>query len=83
MRVGVCVSAAVVSVAMSACSIVPPMPPDFALPMQEILLRTACELQEALISLDTPEYRRFKPHLWSISVQLLPRVDTGVAVSGG
>jgi hypothetical protein len=66
------------------CSgIIPDVPPDFALPVQEILLHTACELQGALISLDTPEFERFKPRQWLITVSLTPKVDTNVNASAG
>lgn len=59
------------------------MPPDFALPIQEILLRTTCELKEALSSLQLPEYQRFNPRQWVINVSLQPKVDTNVNFSGG
>jgi hypothetical protein len=75
--------AAIIGSLSGACSIIPSLPPDFALPVQDILLHTACELQEALISLDTPEFKRFKARQWSIAVSLQPRVDTGLNVSGG
>jgi hypothetical protein len=80
-RIGVMVSAAILA---GACSnLVPDLPPDFALPMQEILLQAACELQYALRVLDVPEYQRFKARKWLIAVTLQPKVDTDLALSLG
>jgi hypothetical protein len=67
----------------AACSIIPDLPPDFALPVQEILLQSACELQEALQELDTPEYKRFKARQWLVAVSLTPKVDTDLAPGVG
>ncbi|WP_141688383.1 hypothetical protein [Bradyrhizobium paxllaeri] len=69
---------------VSGCSaIIPEVPPDFALPVQEILTHTACELQGAFRLLDRPEYRRFHAKRWFVTVTLAPKVDTNVNVSGG
>ena len=61
----------------SACSnLIGDLPPDFALPMQEILLQTACELQDALWYLSNKEYSKFRAPYWLISVALNPKTDT-------
>jgi hypothetical protein len=75
---------ALLALSASACSaIIPDVPPDFALPVREILLHTACELQQALASLDTPEFRRFKARQWLITVALTPKTDTNLNLSAG
>jgi hypothetical protein len=66
------------------CSaIIPDVPPDLALPVQEILTHTACELQGAFRSLDRQEYTRFHAKRWLVTVTLAPKVDTNVNISGG
>jgi hypothetical protein len=77
-------SLAFVAVFVSGCSaIIPDVPPDFALPVQEILQQTACELQRAFQYLDQPEYSRFHAKRWLVTVSLAPKVDTDLNVSGG
>jgi hypothetical protein len=76
----------VLSVAFSVgdCSnLVPDLPPDFALPMQEILLQTACELQYAFRVLDAPQYEKFRAKKWLIAITLQPKVDTDLALGLG
>lgn len=83
MRVGG-VSAVGAIVLLGGCSIIPDVPPDFALPVQEILHHTACELQRAfqILSRD-PTYKRFKAGHWLVTIALTPKVDTDANVSGG
>jgi hypothetical protein len=77
-------SIAFVAVFASGCSaIIPDVPPDFALPVQEILQQTACELQRAFQYLDQPEYSRFHAKRWLVTVSLAPKVDTDLNISGG
>jgi hypothetical protein len=71
-------SALAVSIFISACSVLPDMPPDFALPVHEILLHSSCELQDAFKSLTAPEFNRFKPRQWLINMSLTPKVDTEI-----
>lgn len=69
---------------LGACAVIPDIPPDFTLPVQEILAVTACDLQDAFYSLESShEYARFKPRQWLVTVLLLPKVDTDLTASGG
>ena len=66
------------------CAIMPDLPPDWALPMQEILLHTACELQFALNGVDgASDPKRFDPRGWTIKVTLNPRVDADIQPGAG
>jgi len=66
--------------ACGGCGFLNPMaPPDFALPMQEIVVHAACELQFALRSLDAPEYARFNARNWLVTVTINPKTDADVA----
>src|SRR5262245_59211223 len=68
----------------AACAIVPDFPPDWALPMQEILLHTTCELQQALRDIDGLTNRKqFDPGGWTIKVTLNPKVDLDIAPGAG
>lgn len=69
---------------LGGCSIIPDVPPDFALPVQEILQHTSCELQHAFRVLSSdPAYRRFKAGQWLVTIALTPKVDTDANASGG
>jgi hypothetical protein len=58
---------------------VPELPPDWALPMQEILLHTACELQGALRSLNgRTNPKQFDAAGWNIKITLNPKMDADV-----
>jgi hypothetical protein len=74
------VTAAVLAAGFAAngCGMVPDLPYDIALPVQEILLHTACELNDAFRSLNTVEFARFQAGRWLIAVTLTPRVDTEI-----
>jgi len=68
----------------TACAIVPDLPWDWALPMQEILLHTTCELQRALRDIDGFTNRnQFDPRGWTIKVTLNPKVDLDIAPGAG
>src|ERR1700726_3146200 len=69
---------ALISLFSGACSIMPDLPPDLALPMREIVLYSACSLQDALRTFDTPQYKRFNAQKWLITVSLSPKVDLDV-----
>lgn len=58
------------------------MPPDFMLPVQEIVLHSVCELHFALedISVTHPSFLRDP---WAISITLTPKVDTEGALRAG
>jgi hypothetical protein len=68
----------------TACAVVPDLPPDWALPMQEILLHTTCELQQAIRELDGRTNRnQFDARGWTIVVTLNPKVDLDIAPGAG
>jgi hypothetical protein len=77
-------AAALLFTAFGGCSLVPDIPPDFALPVQEILAQTACELQTSFNTLQDSPYRsRFKPGQWLVTVALTPKADIDVNAGGG
>ena len=62
----------------------PDLPPDWALPMQEILLHSACELQWALRDIDQHVKKsHFDARNWKISVTLNPKIDADIQPGGG
>jgi hypothetical protein len=61
----------------AGCAVMPDLPPDWALPMQEILLHSACELQGALRGLDG-RTKNFDAKGWTIKVTLNPKVDADI-----
>lgn len=69
---------------LSACAIMPDLPPDWAMPQQEILLHTACELQLALQGLDgRTNPKQFNARGWTIKVTLNPKVDVDIQPGAG
>jgi hypothetical protein len=67
------------SLSVSGCAIMPDLPPDWALPMQEILLHTACELQDALRDVKGRiDPKQFDAAGWNIKVTLNPKVDADI-----
>ena len=59
------------------CSFAPDIPPDFALPVRDILAQTACELQASFIYLDSyGEFAKFNPKQWLVTINIAPKVDT-------
>ena len=65
-------------IGIGGCSVIPPMPDDFSLPVREILQHSACELRGALIELSKPQYASFKANKWLIAVKLTPKTDGDV-----
>jgi hypothetical protein len=68
----------------SNCAFMPDLPPDWALPMQTIVLHSACELQAALRGLDgrtNPE--QFNARGWIIKVTLNPKMDADFQPGAG
>ena len=62
----------------------PDLPPDWALPMQEILLHSACELQWALRDIDHHVKKsHFDARNWKISITLNPKVDADIQPGAG
>ena len=71
-----------VSLLVAGCAAPPGMPPDFMLPIQEIVLHSVCELHFALkeIAVSHPS---FLEQTWSISITLTPKIDTEGALRAG
>lgn len=71
-------------VSLSACAIMPDLPPDWAMPQEEILLHAACELQAALRGLDgRTNPKQFDAREWTIKVTLNPKVDADIQPGAG
>jgi hypothetical protein len=66
----------------SGCAQVPKMPPDFMLPVREIVLNAACELRASLLEI---KYRHpsFLNHPWTISISVTPKIDSEVSLRAG
>jgi hypothetical protein len=71
------------TIGLTGCALVPDMPPDLALPMKEIVLNSACELQRTLKTFDVPQFARFKARKWLITVALSPKTDTDITPAIG
>jgi hypothetical protein len=72
------------AMAASACAIMPELPPDWALPMEEILLHTSCELQSALRDIDARiKPSHFNARNWKISITLNPKMDADIQPGAG
>jgi len=72
----------VASTLIAGCAVPPGMPPDFMLPVQQIVLHSVCELRFALreISISHPSFLRTN---WAISITLTPKVDTQGTLNAG
>jgi hypothetical protein len=69
---------------LAGCAVVPDVPPDFALPVRDILAQSACELKATFLYLDAePEFARFKAKQWLITINIAPKVDTDLNAGGG
>jgi hypothetical protein len=64
------------------CALTPGMPPDFLLPVQQIVLHAACELHDALRDIRV-SHPSFLKNQWAISVSLTPKIDTEVDLRAG
>jgi hypothetical protein len=72
------------SCGFGGCAIMPDLPPDWALPMQEIVLHTACELQGALRGLNgRVNPKQFDANGWTIKITLNPKVDADIQPGAG
>src|SRR4051794_28586841 len=77
-------SVALLGFAVGGCAMLPDIPPDFVLPVDEILAQAACELRDTLIYLDrSPQLKRFKPREWLITINIAPKVDTNINAAVG
>jgi hypothetical protein len=69
---------------LGGCAIMPDIAPDWALPMREIMLHSACELQEALGTLEhevPPEL--FNARNWKIAITLNPKSEADIVPGAG
>jgi hypothetical protein len=69
------ISAICFCVSIASCSIIPDIPDDSNLPVQQILQYTACELRSAFIELNSTKYSGFNAASWQVAVTLTPKVD--------
>jgi hypothetical protein len=65
-----------------ACAQVPQMPPDYMLPVRDIVLNAACELRASLLVIKTTN-PSFLNHPWAISITVTPKIDSEVALRAG
>ena len=76
--------AALAFLSTAGCAIYPDIPPDWALPVREIMLHTACELKLSLIDLQPiSDPKRFDPTNWTIKVTLNPKADADIQPAPG
>jgi hypothetical protein len=70
------------SLLAAGCAVPPGMPPDFLLPVHQIVLHSVCELHFALedISVSHPSFLKTA---WAISITLTPKIDTEGALRAG
>jgi hypothetical protein len=84
MACGPKLAVAIVFLSAGGCAILPDIPPDWALPVREIILHTACELKFSLIDLQPiSDPRRFDPTAWTIKVTLNPKADADISPGAG
>src|SRR5262249_22807187 len=61
----------------TGCSIIPDLPPERDMPVQEIMLHAVCELRAAFIDMSRDKrYVHFHVAEWSMNITLTPKVDT-------
>src|SRR5262245_23282848 len=72
----------VASAFCTGCAVPPGMPPDFLLPVQQIVLHSVCELHFALEDIST-SHPSFLKEPWAISITLTPKIDTEGALRAG
>jgi hypothetical protein len=69
---------------LGGCAIMPDIAPDWALPMREIMLHSACELQDALSALDREvPHELFNARNWKIAVTLNPKSEADIIPGAG
>jgi hypothetical protein len=66
----------------ASCAVPPGMPPDFLLPVQQIILHSVCELHFALEDINR-SHPSFLETPWAISITLTPKIDTEGALRAG
>jgi hypothetical protein len=70
------------SLVVASCATPPGMPPDFMLPVQQIVVHSVCELHFALEDI-SQSHPSFLKTAWAISVTLTPKIDTEGALRAG
>jgi hypothetical protein len=76
--------APVFALGVCGCAVMPDLPPDWALPMREIMLHSACELQTALGEINEHiDPGRFNAKGWKIVVTLNPKSESDIAPGAG
>jgi hypothetical protein len=70
------------AILLAGCAAPPGMPPDFMLPVQQIVLHSVCELRFALrgLSISHPQFLQTN---WAVSITLTPKVDTQGTMRAG
>jgi hypothetical protein len=70
---------------VAGCSgIIPDVPNNYALPIEDILHNTTCELRQAFIELKSdPRFASFKANNWLIGLTLSPKTDKEVIAGVG
>jgi hypothetical protein len=69
-------------VSIAGCAQVPGMPPDYMLPVQDIVLHAACELRTSLTEIKTA-HPSFLAHPWAISIGVTPKIDADLSLRAG
>jgi hypothetical protein len=70
------------SALLASCAVAPGMPPDFMLPVQQLIVHAVCELHFALEDINRT-HPSFLKNAWAISITLTPKVDTEGALRAG
>jgi hypothetical protein len=67
---------------VAGCTVTPGMPPDYALPVAEIIRHAVCELRLALRKIDHSN-PSFRPSDWVVQITLTPKVDAEFSARAG
>jgi hypothetical protein len=67
----------------AGCSIIPDIPGDYSLPINEILQHVACELRDAFTELRYINSPSFKATNWLIGISLTPKADRELIAGAG
>ena len=72
----------IAAIGLGSCTIVPEIPDDYSMPVQQIVLAATCELQRAFISLDQQK-SPFGAKKWLVGLTLSPKTDREVIAGVG
>lgn len=70
-------------VASTGCNIIPDIPDDYTLPINQILQHASCELRDAFVELRYRNSPSFKATDWLIGLSLVPKADREVIAGAG